>query len=262
MPKQGYVYIATDEDLPGFCKVGQTIDVEQRERTLNGGKMTATIKIAGSVWVDDMDIVEQAFHKILNHRRRDRGEWFNIEKDDVLPMLECVAKPAERPARLESSPTDRVGKPGGWHEAGWDMHCGGKTQAEIAEKFSVTQGAVIAMKRKMRRAGRGNEEKKRLQASHARVGNKGKRRSGPTPQSAFHEPIVDVLKELGGSGRAKDVIERVGQRMEGQLSRADRKLRKKNGQIEWVYNVRRARHKLKTEGILKSNSPHGLWELA
>ena len=265
MPKPGYIYVATDGELPGHCKVGKTIDVEQRERTLNGSKMKATIKIVDSVWVDDMDTVEQAFHKILNHRRGDgdgNREWFNIEKDDVLPMLKCVARPAERPARFEDGQADRVGEPGGWHEAGWKMHCGGKTQAEIAEKFGVSQGTVAAMKKKMRSAGRGNEEESRLQPSiPEQVGNKRKQPSGPTHQSAFRKPIVEVLKELGGSGKTKDVIERVGQRMEGQLSRADHE-HGKSGQIVWKNKVQWERMALKDEGILKSNSPHGLWELA
>ena len=261
MPKPGYVYVATDGEFPGHCKVGKTIDVEQRERTLNGSKMKATIKIVDSVWVDDMDTVEHAFHKILDHRRRD-GEWFNIEKADVLPMLKCVGKPAELPTQLEDAQADRGGGRGGWHEAGWQMHCDGKTQAEIAEKFGVSQGAVVAMKKKMRSAGRGNQEKNRLRRiAPKQVDNKRKERSGPTPQSAFREPIVKILEELGGGGKAKDVIERVGQRMEGQLSRADHN-RLKSGQIVWKNKVQWERQALKDEGILKPNSPHGLWELA
>ena len=224
--------------------------------------MKATIKIADSVWVDDMDTVEQAFHKILKYRRRD-GEWFNIEKDDVLPMLKCVAKPAERPTRFEDGQADRVGERGGWHEAGWQMHCGGKTQAEIAEKFGVSQGAVVGMKRKMRSAGRGNEEKNRLRRGvPERVDKRGTHGSGhTTPQATFREPIVDVLKELGGRGQAKDVIERVGQRMKGQLSRADYKCFK-SGETVWANRVRWEREALKSEGILKANSPYGWWELA
>ena len=261
MPKPGYVYIATDEVSPGHCKVGQTKHVKQREKELNAGKVKATIKIDDFVWVDDMDTVERAFHKILKFTLQ-TGEWFNIEKDDVLPMLECVAKPAEHPTRFEDSQANRVGKPGGWHEAGWKMHCGGKTQAEIAEKFGVSQSTVGAMKKKMRSAERGNEEKNRSRRSiPEQVGNKRKQPSGSTPQSAFREPIVDVLKELGGSGKAKDVIERVGQRMEGQLSRADHK-HIKSGRVVWANKVQWERNVLKNKGVLKSNSPHGLWELA
>ena len=261
MPKAGYVYVATDREKPGHCKVGQTIDVERRARTLNGGKMEATIEIAGSVQVDDMDTVEDAFHKILRHRHS-KGEWFNIEKDDVLPMLECIAKPAELATRFEEGPTDRVGERGGWHEAGWRMHCRGKTQVEIAEKFGVSQSAVVAMKKKMRNAGRGTEEKNGLRRSvPEQVSKEGQRRSDTTPQSAYREPLVDVLKELGGKGRAKDVIERVGRRLQGKLSPADYK-RYKNGQIVWAERVQWERVALKKKGILKSNSRRGLWELA
>ena len=191
MPKPGYVYVATDGEFPGHCKVGKTINVEQRERTLNGSKMKATIKIVDSVWVDDMDTVEQAFHKILNHRRTE-GEWFNIEKDDVVPMLECLDMPNHPP-----NSTSR--------------------------------------------------------------GNMGKERSGRTPRSAFHEPIVEVLRELGGKGQAKDVVERVGQRME--LRSADYE-RSAGGTIVWKQRIHSARSYLKSEGTLKSNAPRGWWELA
>ena len=263
MPKPGYVYVATDEDSPGFCKVGQTIDVERRQRTLNGGKMTATIKIAGSVWVDDMDAVEQAFHTILNHRRRkDGGEWFNIDKGDVLPMLECVGKPSERSTPFVTSSVQVVRKRGWWHEDGWQMHCSGNTQAEVAEKFDVSQGAVVSMKKKMRDAGRGNEEENRLRRSVPKqVGNKKKLRSSRTPQSAFSKAIVHVLDELGGRGPAKDVIQLVKRRMQSQLRPGDY-ARRDNGQIVWVHMVHNARQALKSEGILKSNSPRGWWELA
>ena len=35
MPKPGFVYVATNTKLPGHCKVGQTKDVERREKELN-----------------------------------------------------------------------------------------------------------------------------------------------------------------------------------------------------------------------------------
>ncbi len=261
MPRPGYVYVATNTKLPGHCKVGQTKHVEQRIKELNLNQPGAKIELAGSVRVDDMDAVEKAFHRILRLQRVE-GEWFNVEKDDVLPLLECVGKPTERSTRLEDDQPDRAGGRGGWHEDGWQMHCSGKTQAEIAAKFGVTQGAVVGMKRKMRDAGRGNEEENRLRRSVPKqVGNKRKLRSSRTRQSAFRKAIVHVLDELGGSGPAKDVIQLVEQRMRARLRPADY-ARRNNGQIVWVHIVHSARQALKSKGILKSNSPRGWWELA
>ena len=261
MPKPGYVYVATDKWKDGFCKVGKTIDLRRREKELNGGLLNGSIKIISSAWVDDADRVEKAFHKILDKFDEDQ-EWFNIEAKFVLPMVECFDKPAEPPIPVEDDQPHGVRRAGWWHEDGWQMHCSGKTQAEIAAKFGVSQGAVVGMKRKMRSAGRGKEEQNRLRRSVPKqVGKKEKLRSGRTPQAAFGEAIVEVLKKLGGSGPAKDVIERVGRRMQSQLRPADGE-KLNDGQIVWVKDVHWARQALKSKGILKSNSPRGWWELA
>ena len=255
--KQGYVYVAIDKGSPGLCKVGQTNNVAERERTLNGGSPKATIKIVKYVHVDDMDAIESAFHEILYYQA-EKGEWFNIEEDRVLPMLECFAKLDSNARPVEDASGSKVAGRGGWHEDGWRMHCEGAAQAEIAKKFGVTQSAVSAMKKKMRGAGRGSEE---VRLSAPRRGRKVRQGAGATPQSAFRQPIIDVLKELGGGGQAKDVLERVERRMRKQLNQADYKPLKK-GQKIWVNKAQWMRLKLKDERILKSDSPHGWWELA
>ena len=82
---------------------------------------------------------------------------------------------------------------------------------------------------------------------------------GKTPQAEFCELIVDVLEEFGGSGWAKDVIAQIGERV--QLRARDLE-RYDSGPLVWKANVRFAREQLKRDGILKSRSPDGLWELA
>ena len=81
---------------------------------------------------------------------------------------------------------------------------------------------------------------------------------GKTPQAAFRQPILDVLEELGGRGRAKDVRARVGERV---LLRSGDFAQYEGGQVVWENSVAWARQKLKDEGILKSDSPWGWWEL-
>lgn len=255
MGKRGYVYVAEDKSKPSHYKIGQTTDLVQRERTLQGGGLGKRIKIVEHVQVDDMSAVEHAFHKILEPQWVD-GEWFNITLDQVRPMLACVGSPGaniNKTSELQRPPKAKSGR-GGWHEEGWKMHCEGATQAAVAERFGVTQGAVVAMKRKMRNAGRGHEEGTALHAAA------GKRRSRyPTPLASFRQPIVDVLKKLGGRGRTKDVLSRVESQVN--LNQADLK-RRSNGQLVWHNNARWARQKLKEDGVLKSNSQRGWWELA
>ena len=82
---------------------------------------------------------------------------------------------------------------------------------------------------------------------------------GKTPQAEFRRLIVDVLKELGGCGHAKDVIAGVGERVDlraGDLETYD------SGSVVWENSVHWARQKLKEEDILKPNSKRGVWELA
>lgn len=82
---------------------------------------------------------------------------------------------------------------------------------------------------------------------------------GKTPQAEFRQPILDVLEELGGRGRAKDVKARVGERVRlrsGDLAQYE------GGQVVWEISVAWERQKLKDEGVLKSDSLRGWWELA
>ena len=152
-------------------------------------------------------------------------------------------------------------KRGDWHEDGWRMHCAGATQAEIAEKFGVSPGAVVAMKRKMRSAGRKSEEAHRSE-THRTTGTGRRQKSGAaTPKQAFRQPIVDVLNDLGGRGQAKVVLQRVEQRMKRRLNEADYE-RRKGGQEVWSNNAQWMRQQLKNEGVIRSGSPHGWWELA
>lgn len=265
MSKPGYVYVAIDEDRPGYCKIGQTIDPKKRAVTLKGATLNSKIEIVESVPVGDMNAVERAFHEILRYRHR-VGEWFNIEAKHVLPMLSCVAdRGASSPATpaKDESTSPAVGGRGSWHEAGWQMHCRGATQAEVAEEFGVTEGAVVALKKKMRAAGRGHEEANRGKDSPSRFVGEAVESAddAPTPQSAYRQPIVDVLTELGGRGRAKDVLEGVRRRMRHQLHGADYK-QLKSGQEVWANKTQWARQQLKQEGVLRADSPHGWWELA
>ena len=251
--KRGYVYVAEDKNKYSIYKIGKTIDLARREHELQGGGYDEKIKIVESVLVDDMDAVERAFHRILPNPLG--GEWFNFDLDSVRPMFEVLrslgqVKPNRRTKR---QPSDRS-VPGEWHEDGWMMHCKGATQATIAQRFGVTQGAVVAMKSKMRNAGRGHEER-----SRAKQGRRKKRSEGVTPVSSYRQPIIDVLKNLGGSARVKDVLRDVEKEMH--LGHADRK-KLSSGQVTWQNKAQWARLELKDEGVLRSDSERGWWELA
>ena len=79
------------------------------------------------------------------------------------------------------------------------------------------------------------------------------------PVSSYRQPIIDVLKRLGGSARVKDVLRGVEEEMH--LGQANLK-KFSNGQVTWQNRAQWARLELKDEGVLRSDSEWGWWELA
>jgi len=83
----------------------------------------------------------------------------------------------------------------------------------------------------------------------------------PLKKEFYRLPILKSLDELGGSAVSSDVIKLVFEKVKGFLNQKDHE-RLKTGAIRWKNNVRWCRNSLKEEGLLKSNSPHGIWEIS
>jgi hypothetical protein len=81
-----------------------------------------------------------------------------------------------------------------------------------------------------------------------------------TPRERFRQPLLQALNELGGRGETHAVIDRVGELMESELSSADREALK-SGKIRWRNSVQFVRETLVKQGLLKNDSPRGLWEI-
>lgn len=83
-----------------------------------------------------------------------------------------------------------------------------------------------------------------------------------TPEHDFFIPILQIIKEEGGSAKTKYVVRKVGIMMSGNFTLKDREPVPSNpNQTRWDNRVRWARNTLITKGLLKSNSPRGLWEI-
>ena len=93
--------------------------------------------------------------------------------------------------------------------------------------------------------------------------NLGKLRKGMrTPESAFYEPILQALEEMGGSGKTADVLDRVGQIMKGVLKDMDyQPLASSPDNLRWRNAAQWARNSMVQEGLLKADSPRGVWEI-
>lgn len=84
-----------------------------------------------------------------------------------------------------------------------------------------------------------------------------------TPEEAFRKPILKALVELGGSAPIGEVLELVGKNMEGKLTKHDfETLPSDLRSIRWRNTAQWCRNTLVREGLMKRDSPHGIWEIS
>lgn len=93
--------------------------------------------------------------------------------------------------------------------------------------------------------------------------NLGRLRNGlRTPEAAYREPILRVLQSMGGSGKAAEVLEKVGALMKPKLQSVDfEPLASGPDNPRWRNAAQWARNTMVKEGLLKSDSPRGVWEV-
>ena len=89
-----------------------------------------------------------------------------------------------------------------------------------------------------------------------------RKRGARTPETAYYLPILQALQEMGGSGRAADVVRRVGEILADSLLPEDRKPLPSSGILRWDNTSRFARHSMVRNGLLKSKSPWGVWQIS
>jgi hypothetical protein len=82
-----------------------------------------------------------------------------------------------------------------------------------------------------------------------------------TSRKVLKETLIDVLNELGGHGNLNLVQEKMAIKLKSQLKPADLELLD-DGVPRWQKNVQWLRYKLMGEGVIKDNSPRGIWELS
>jgi restriction system protein len=93
----------------------------------------------------------------------------------------------------------------------------------------------------------------------------GRKASGEiTPHRDYCRPILEVLVELGGSGRTCDVIDRVGEKMKAILKPKDYQSHESEAkQIRWRNTAQWARNLMVNEdGRMKKGSRNGIREIS
>ena len=82
-----------------------------------------------------------------------------------------------------------------------------------------------------------------------------------TPQEAYCQPILKALVELGGSAAISDVLKKVEKSMKEILKPVDYETLSSGHDIRWRNAAQFARNTMVGKGLLKSNSPWGIWEI-
>ena len=121
-----------------------------------------------------------------------------------------------------------------------------------AESLRPLLASIDAALTKARQSGNGPKTK----------GSRKRKEKAPrTSQEVLREYLLTALRELGGSAKCSEVIDKMRDMLAGQLLPGDL-MKRKTGEIIWENNAHWERNALVKEGILKKNSPRGIWELA
>lgn len=84
-----------------------------------------------------------------------------------------------------------------------------------------------------------------------------------TPDVEYYRPILEAITELGGSANLNDVLELVYDKMRDQLNEHDRAPLPSDGVTpRWRNAAQWARYNLRQQGMLRDDSPRGVWEIS
>lgn len=94
-------------------------------------------------------------------------------------------------------------------------------------------------------------------AKEAHITSPGRR----TKEAAFRRPILNALTALGGRARVRDVVTHVESDVRAILAPVDHELLG-NGEVRWENTAKWERKRMIGDGLLRADSPHGVWELS
>ena len=84
-----------------------------------------------------------------------------------------------------------------------------------------------------------------------------------TSEAEYQVPVLQAIVELGGSANLNDVLELVYDMMRNQLNDYDKSALPSDGMTpRWRNTAQWARNTLRQQGLLKDDSPRGIWEIS
>jgi restriction system protein len=78
-------------------------------------------------------------------------------------------------------------------------------------------------------------------------------------EDRFVVPILQVLVQMGGSGRTRDVLDEVKERMGLRIVPPKETQTLSSNEIRWRNTARWARHRMVKAGLLKAGTARGNW---
>lgn len=98
------------------------------------------------------------------------------------------------------------------------------------------------------------------------VSGKRKRRTSSSGKNHTHQSemiscLIESLEELGGSAHCNEVLDLMGQKLQGKFMPGDLEYDKSHS-VKWRHNAHWARLKLANDGVLVKHSPRGYWQLS
>jgi len=138
-----------------------------------------------------------------------------------------------------------------------------KEALEHAAKLTVFRDSTAALRKEWATVSE-LEIDEEDQAERTRRQNLGRLQRGVrTREEAYNEPILQVLTAMDGSGKVADVLDRVGKLMKPVLKDVDYEPLASDPNIpRWRNAAQWARNSMVKEGLLKNNSPRGIWEIS
>jgi restriction system protein len=82
-----------------------------------------------------------------------------------------------------------------------------------------------------------------------------------TPVRTYWKPTLQALVEMGGAAPSHEVVKTVGEKLEFVLTEADREILPSGVDVRWKNRVAFQRENMKRQGLLRSDSPRGIWEI-
>ena len=89
----------------------------------------------------------------------------------------------------------------------------------------------------------------------------GRGRKKFAPVGAYWLPTLQALVDLGGKARRDEVVGLVGKKMQGVLTPEDQEMLPSGVEVRWKNRVAWQRENMKRLGMLRNDSPQGIWEV-